>query len=76
MKLWADKQSSSSCSIEEYITKYHPRVMVGKHGMFQTMMPEEEQLNNYIRKILEPDGFEEVFQLLNKACDKIIEEIS
>jgi hypothetical protein len=60
MKLWADKQSGSSCSIEEYITKYHPRVMVGKHGMFGTMMPEEEQLNNHIRKILEPDGFEEV----------------
>ena len=52
MKIWAD------CSIDEYIEKYHPLCIYGKHGMYGNMSSEETEFNNYIKEKL-PD-FDEI----------------
>ena len=52
MKIWAD------CSIDEYIQKYHPLCIYGKHGMYGNMSSEETEFNNYIKEKL-PD-FDEI----------------
>ena len=52
MKIW------SNCSIDEYIEKYHPYCIYGKHGMFGNMTSEEWQFNKYVRSKLK--DFDEI----------------
>ena len=60
-------EDMSNCSIDEYIEKYHPYCIYGKHGMFGNMTSKNGSINTRQLK-----DFDEIFFTINGKYKNLI----